>query len=76
MASQWFNYTGSDPANPNHYSLSTTTPACIGDTEQLCAIQAENDGNNHPDIDLNIALEMVQALQSQANTTNVKLKER
>lgn len=76
MATQWYSFNGGDPAIPSNYSpQGSTAPTCASPTQQLCAIHAEDDGTNHPDLNL-IALEMVQALQSQANTTNVRLKKR
>ncbi|WP_286862708.1 MULTISPECIES: hypothetical protein [Sphingobacterium] len=71
----WFSFTGSDPADPADYTLSSSQPSCTGTPQQLCAIQATNNGG-HPDLDTNILSEMVQALNNQANTTNVKLKVR
>ena len=74
---QWFNYNGGNTGVSSNYSLhGATAPICPGATQQLCAIHAENDGSDHPDLDINIALEMVEALQSQTNSANVKLKAR
>ena len=73
----WFSFTGSDPANPNDYTLAgSSAPNCGTKQEQLCAIQATNDGNDHPELDVTILSEMVQALNAPANTPNVKLKAR
>ncbi|MDH5825853.1 hypothetical protein [Sphingobacterium faecium] len=72
----WYSYTGSDPADSSHYTLSSGTPSCQDPQEQLCAIQAADNGNNEPELNIPILSEMVQALQSEANTTNVRLKER
>lgn len=48
MATQWFNYDGPNPAISSSYSPAAGTPSCPGTPQQLCAIQAENDGNDHP----------------------------
>ncbi|MEJ5145380.1 hypothetical protein [Sphingobacterium sp. MYb388] len=75
MATQWFTYSGTDPADPTNYTAEgTSAPTCSGTPQQLCAIHTENNGGE-PDLE-SIALEMVQALQNQVNTTNVKLKSR
>lgn len=72
----WFTFTGSDPADSTHYTLATGTPSCVNPQQQLCAIQATNNGNNEPDLDIAILSEMVQALNASGNTTNVSLKKR
>jgi len=43
----WFILTGSDPYNADHYTLSTSSPRCYGGNG-VCAIQANNDGNDRP----------------------------
>ncbi|AIM36824.1 hypothetical protein KO02_09005 [Sphingobacterium sp. ML3W] len=76
MATQWYSFTGGNPADSNNYTaVGGTAPTCSSPTQQLCAIFTDNDVNGDADLNL-IALEMVQALQSQANTTNVILKRR
>ncbi|MDR6783283.1 hypothetical protein ABTW24_22800 [Sphingobacterium thalpophilum] len=72
----WYSFTGSNPANANDYTLVSGTPSCSTPTQRLCAIQANDDGSNHPDLDNAILSEMVQALDSQNNTANVRLKAR
>lgn len=78
MASKWFQYDGGDPTNPINYTvIGTSAPTnCSTPPEQLCAIQADDGGGTQPVFDLEIALEMVQALQNQENTDNVLLKNR
>ncbi|ERJ58985.1 hypothetical protein SAMN05660841_04276 [Sphingobacterium nematocida] len=79
MALQWFHYTGSNPADPADYTKygSSAPSDCSAPRQQLCAIQADDDGGgNEPVLDNAILLEMVQALQNQSNTTNVFLKPR
>lgn len=71
----WFSLTGSNPTNPNDYTLQGSQPSCPG-AEQVCAIQANEDANNAPDITTSLLEEMVQALHNGAATTNVKLKDR
>lgn len=70
----WFSYTGSDPADSTHYTLVTNEPNCGTDEEQICAIQALNDGNGNPVLDIPMLSEMVRALNVPENTTNVRLK--
>lgn len=73
----WFEYTGSDPADSAHYTLVTNEPTnCGSDEEQICAIQALNDGADNPVLDIAMLSEMVRALNVPENTTNVRLKKR
>lgn len=72
----WFNFTGSNPSNPAHYSLVGTEPACLTPTQRMCALQAMNDGNNNPDITEDLKDEIINSLQNQVNGTNVRLKTR
>jgi hypothetical protein len=77
MSAQWYSFNGGNPATASNYSpQGSTAPTCSLPTEQLCAIFTETATGNKPVLDLNIALEMANALQNQVNTTNVKLKER
>lgn len=71
-----FNFTGSDPSDPAHYTFSLTPPACIGATQQMCALQAMNDGFNNPVITDALKNEIINSLQNQVNGTNVRLKTR
>lgn len=79
MALQWFRYTGSNPASPSSFTKhgSSAPTNCGSITERLCAIQADdNGGGPEPVLDVDIALEMAQALENQTNTANVLLKTR
>ncbi len=79
MALQWFRYTGSNPASPSSFTKHGEDPPtdCSTPRQQLCAIQADdNSGSPEPVLDVDIALEMAQALQNQTNTGNVLLKAR
>ncbi|MEJ5090796.1 MULTISPECIES: hypothetical protein [Sphingobacterium] len=71
----WFRLTGSNPTQASHYTLFTgdVNDLCP-DNEQICAIQALNDGNNNPDITTSLRNEMIIALNNQAPSTNVLLK--
>ncbi|GGH10407.1 hypothetical protein FAZ19_01235 [Sphingobacterium alkalisoli] len=72
----WFQLNPSgDPTNPSDYTIQGSQPSCPG-TEEVCAIQANNDGSDHPVINEALLTEMTQALQNEAPTTNVKLKDR
>ena len=79
MALQWFHFDGGDPGISTNYTKygSSAPTDCPGSPRQLCAIQADdNSGSPEPVLDVNIALEMADALQNQKNTTNVLLKAR
>lgn len=64
-----------NPTDSQDYTLESSQPSCPG-TQEVCAIQADNDGSNHPVINEALLAEMTQALQNEAPTTNVKLKDR
>lgn len=72
----WYSYTGTNPADSTHYTFQSTEPNCGTNQQQLCAIQAADNGNNEPDLDNTILSEMVNALNAPGNTTNVRLKPR
>ncbi|HCU46050.1 hypothetical protein [Sphingobacterium faecium] len=74
----WFIFTGTDPSQSSHYTLSpgTTPPSCPGAPEALCSIQDMNDGFNNPKLESAIQAEIANALQNEVNTTNVRLKAR
>lgn len=72
----WFSLNpNGDPTQPNDYTLQSSQPSCPG-SEEICAIQANNDGSNHPVINETLLTEMAQALNNGVATTNVKLKDR
>ena len=72
----WFSYTGTDPSNPAHYSApSSTPPSCTSPTQQMCALQADDDGGE-PIITDTLKDEIINSLQNQVNGPNVKLKKR
>ena len=68
----WFSFTGSDPVTPSDYTLNPS-PSCAG-ANKICAIQADADSNNHPEITDSLKDEMIRALNSRASSTNVTLK--
>lgn len=70
-----FNYTGPDPSDPSSYSL-TSTPTCTSPTEQMCSLEANDDGNGQPIITDALKNEMINSLQNQVNGLHVKLKAR
>lgn len=78
MTLQWFHYTGSNPSLPASFTkFGEDQPTdCSTPRQQLCAIQAEEGSGSKPVLDVDIALEMAQALQNQTNTANVLLKAR
>ncbi|MGJ1291265.1 hypothetical protein [Sphingobacterium multivorum] len=63
----------SAPADESSYSLASGTPSCVGD-RRICTITANDNGAGQPEIDENLLSEMVTALNTHSNTTNVKLK--
>lgn len=71
-----FNYTGSDPSQLSSYTLASGTPSCPGATEQMCTLEAANNGSGQPVITDALKNEMINSLQNQVNGTHVKLKER
>lgn len=64
----------SAPANPASYSLASGTPSCTGD-QNICTIEAANDGSGRPVLNSAILGEMVTALNTHSNTANVSLKD-
>jgi hypothetical protein len=72
----WFNFTGTDPSQPSHYTLLSGVPTCTGATQRTCAIQAMNDGSNNPVITEALKDELIYSLENQVNNTNVRLKTR
>ncbi|MCW2259597.1 MULTISPECIES: hypothetical protein [Sphingobacterium] len=72
----WFNFTGSNPSNPAHYTLLPGTPSCNAPTQQMCALQAMNDGAGNPVITDALKNEIINSLQNQVNGVNVNLKTR
>ncbi|MEN5193449.1 hypothetical protein [Sphingobacterium faecium] len=73
----WYPFTGSNPADPAHYAAPVATPpTCSSPTQQMCALQAEDNGNNRPDITDALKDEIINSLQNQVNGPNVRLKTR
>lgn len=73
----WFSLTGSDPTNPNDYTnVGGSAPSTCDGIEQICAIQADPDGNNKPTFTSALLADMVEALHFQTPSDTVKLKDR
>ncbi|WP_282638700.1 hypothetical protein [Sphingobacterium thalpophilum] len=73
----WFSFTGTNPSNPAHYSApSSTPPSCTSPTEQMCALQANDNGSNQPVITDALKNEIINSLQNQVDGPNVRLKTR
>lgn len=69
----WFQLVaGGDPADPNDWII-TSTPSCTG-VGYICAIQTGANANNKPVITTPLRNEMIHALNTQMNTTNVHLR--
>lgn len=73
----WFSLNSDgNPTDASDYTLATSEPSCSGTPQQICAIQADNDGNDQPDLTPEVLIAMVQALHNGASTADVKLKNR
>lgn len=62
-----------NPTQPNAYTQ-VSTPSCAAGTNQICGIQADDNGAGKPDITDSLKDEMILALHSRTPSTNVKLK--
>lgn len=64
------------PAQPSSYSPAPTSPppSCSGD-QNICTINATDNGSGQPILDVAILSEMVTALNNHSNTSNVSLKD-
>jgi len=71
----WFNFTGSNPTDASHYTLVGSQPSCTG-AQSICAIQANNDGEDNPVLTNALKNEMIQALNDGLSSSNVKLRTR
>lgn len=74
----WYQFNGSTVDNigdPNQYSLvGSEPPSCPNPNDFLCAIQA-TDNNSKPTLtDINLIIEIANALQRRTESTNVLLK--
>ncbi|MGA6118722.1 hypothetical protein [Sphingobacterium sp. UDSM-2020] len=66
--------TPSNPTSPASYTLiSGTPPSCSGD-QQICTIEAPVGAGSKPQIDRPLLEEMVTALNTHTNSSNVTLK--
>lgn len=74
MANAWFiRQPLQDPTEASSYEISNGAPSCSG-TAHICAVFAENNGSDLPILDEAVYREMILALDSSTNSTNVKLK--
>lgn len=74
MANAWFSRQSlQDPTVESSYVKLSVPPSCSG-TAHICAVFAENNGNNQPTLDDAILREMILALDSSTSSTNVELK--
>ncbi|WP_400261322.1 hypothetical protein ACFX5U_15515 [Sphingobacterium sp. SG20118] len=70
----WYIYNGGDICDSNNYSLyGNNPPPCPNPNNFLCAIQA-NDNMGKPIIISLLVCEIVNAVNSRTETTNVLLK--
>ncbi|QQD14260.1 hypothetical protein [Sphingobacterium sp. UDSM-2020] len=69
----WFQLKANgDPTEPSDYS-STSSPSCAG-TGKICAVNANPDANNHPELTEALKDEMLQSIQSGVARPNVRLR--
>ncbi len=72
-----FSYTGSNPSEPSSYTLhSGPAPTCVNPPEQMCTLDAADNGSGRPIITDALKNEMINSLQNQVNGPNVHLKSR
>ncbi|MBE8722695.1 hypothetical protein [Sphingobacterium pedocola] len=70
----WFSLNpGGDPTQPNDYTLQSSEPTCSGQN-QICAVQANPDGSNNPQLTAALKDEMIDALHNRTATDNVSLR--
>lgn len=69
----WFQLNDpSNPGEPSNYQP-VGSPSCSGNN-QICAVQATNDGTGHPEITEDLKNEMLTALNTRTSSANVQLK--
>ncbi|WP_293924792.1 hypothetical protein [Sphingobacterium sp. UBA6320] len=66
--------TSGNPTDPQDYTLQGSQPTCLGE-DQICAVQASNNGSNKPVLTEALKNEMIIALHSRTPSTNVSLKD-
>ncbi|MNT82322.1 hypothetical protein D3C72_2220360 [compost metagenome] len=65
--------TGGDPVDPQDYTLQASQPSCSG-SNQICAIQATDNGSGEPVLSPTLKDQMIQALHSRTSNATVSLK--
>ena len=71
----WFTLnTGGNPTTSQDYTLASGTPSCTG-TDQICAVQANADSNDKPQLTPALKDQMILALHNRSESANVKLKD-
>ncbi|NJI71963.1 hypothetical protein HCX49_01970 [Sphingobacterium kitahiroshimense] len=68
----WFILTGSNPTDSQDYDAATPS-GCTG-TNKICAVQANPDSNNKPELTDALKDEMILALHNRSASANVQLK--
>ncbi|MGJ1322844.1 hypothetical protein ACR780_09155 [Sphingobacterium faecium] len=73
----WYSYIAGrqDSGNPNNYTyVGSTPPSCPSNKLYLCAIQAQ-DNLGAPDLtNINLFIEIANAINNRVESTNVKLR--
>lgn len=70
-----FEFTGTDPSKPAQYSIATGT-VCPFPPEQMCTLEAADNGSGQPIITPALKDEIINCLQNQVNGPNVSLQKR
>lgn len=68
----WFRLTGPNPTLPSDYTEAAPS-GCTG-TNKICAVQANSDSNNEPELTDALKDEMILALHNRSASANVQLK--
>lgn len=73
----WFSLTPDEsPTNPSNYTnVGNTRPTTCEGQDQICAIQANDNGSGQPVLTDALKNDMISALHNRANNSNVSLKE-
>lgn len=70
----WFELSPTgNPTQPNDYTFSSNEPSCLGE-DQICAVQANPDSNNKPQLTDALKNQMIEALHDRTPSANVKLR--
>ncbi|HWK57302.1 MAG TPA: hypothetical protein VNQ80_08195 [Parapedobacter sp.] len=75
MATKWFSLSNTGtPTDPGDYTALPGLPTCASGSDQICAIEAEEDTSSQPVIDDALKDAMIEALHTRTNQPNVQLR--